>query len=236
MSLLITVYTNEGIVMASDSRITYTDTEKGSDGTAVKRVGIQSTDSAYKTFLCNSRVGLSVCGDYTIHNMLIAGYIEEFIAAKVSESSTVEDIAQSVLNYFSAFSPASDTSFIIAGYNPNSSERHVIRVYIGSKKMVVENARFPGAVWNGDIETLQRVINDVGLKRTDGTYADIPSHCIDFHFFTLQDAIDFARYAVDITIKTMRFQNCVKSVGGPIDILAIKPTGAFWVQRKELHA
>ena len=48
--------------------------------------------------------------------------------------------------------------------------------------------------------------------------------------------INFAEYAVDATIKTMSFQDCVKTVGGPIDILAIKPSGAFWIQRKELHA
>lgn len=58
---------------------------------------------------------------------------------------------------------------------------------------------------------------------------------IGFNYFTLQDAIDFAQYAVDSTIKTMFFQDRVKTVGGPIDILAIKPSGTFWVQRKELQ-
>lgn len=236
MSFIITVYTNEGIIMASDSRITYTRTEKHSDGTVEKEIGIQTTDSTYKTFLCNSRVGLSTCGDSSIHGMLITGYIEEFIATKVSESSSIEDIAQGVLDYFSTFSPIPNTTFIIAGYNENSNEKHIIRVYIGNKKMVTEDVQFPGAVWNGEIETLQRVINTVGLKMPDGTYTEMPSHSIGFNFFTLQDAIDFAQYAVDITIKTMKFQSCVKTVGGPIDILAIKPTGAFWVQRKELHA
>jgi len=56
-----------------------------------------------------------------------------------------------------------------------------------------------------------------------------------YRFFTLQDAIDFAVYGIHTTINTMRFQMRVKSVGGPIDVLVIKPDEAFWVQRKELH-
>ena len=51
-----------------------------------------------------------------------------------------------------------------------------------------------------------------------------------------QDAVDFAKFAVEVTAKTISFQNRGKTVGGPVDILAIKPSGAFWVQHKEIHA
>ena len=46
---------------------------------------------------------------------------------------------------------------------------------------------------------------------------------IAWNFMTLQDAIDFVRYAINITIETMRFSNVNKTVGGPIDILVITP-------------
>jgi hypothetical protein len=52
----------------------------------------------------------------------------------------------------------------------------------------------------------------------------------------VQDAIDYALYAVRVTIDTIRFQARPKTVGGPVDILVIRPTGAQWIQRKELHA
>ena len=41
------------------------------------------------------------------------------------------------------------------------------------------------------------------------------------------DAIDFAKYAIQTTIDTMKFQQRGKTVGGPIDILIIKPDNAF---------
>ena len=61
-------------------------------------------------------------------------------------------------------------------------------------------------------------------------------HPILWEFFTLQDSIDFAEYAIKTTIDAMKFQRRVKTVGGPIDVLVIKPTGAQWISRKELHS
>ena len=59
---------------------------------------------------------------------------------------------------------------------------------------------------------------------------------VAWEFFTLQDGVDFATYAIKTTIDTMRFQSVPKTVGGPIDILVIKPDeGVEWIARKELH-
>lgn len=63
-----------------------------------------------------------------------------------------------------------------------------------------------------------------------------PELDIAWNLMTLQDGIDFAEYAIKTTIDTMKFQIASKTVGGPIDILVIKPNGAQWIQRKELHA
>lgn len=57
-----------------------------------------------------------------------------------------------------------------------------------------------------------------------------------FQHFTLQDAVDFATYAIRITADAMRFQLREQTVGGPIDVLIIKPQKAFWLRRKELKA
>ena len=74
------------------------------------------------------------------------------------------------------------------------------------------------------------------MQNQDESFYPLQNYGVNFNFFNLQDAINFAQYAVDVTIKTMAFENCVKTVGGPVDILVIKPTESFWVARKELHA
>lgn len=236
MSFIITVYTNEGIIMASDSRTTYTNTSKDEDGTIIKQIGIQITDTTYKTFICNSRIGLSTCGTASINSMPIAGFIEKFIAEKVSEDSSVKEVSQELLTFFSQYNPLLATDFIVAGYNKNDLKQYINRVYIASKSIVPVSTDASGVVWDGETEIFKRLIKDVGLKNSDGSYSELHSFPVGYNYFTLQDAIDFAEYAVDVTIKTMWFQDCVKTVGGPIDILAIKPSGAFWIQRKELHA
>jgi len=62
----------------------------------------------------------------------------------------------------------------------------------------------------------------------------MPSYGIPFQMFTLQDMIDFAVYGIRATADTMRFQLRAKTVGGPIDVLILKPTEAKWISRKSL--
>jgi len=234
MSFIITVYTNEGIIMASDSRTTYTRTNTLPDGRIEKSIGVQTTDTTYKTFICNKRIGISTCGAADINGKPIAGYIEQFIAENANEDSSVDDISSGLLNFFSRFDPIPDVIFIVAGYN-SDNQQCIKRIFVATKTIAQVDTSSAGTAWNGESEIFLKVVMPVALQQ-DGKYIDLPSRSIGFNFFTLQDAIDFAEYAVDITIKTMYFQDYVNTVGGPIDILAIKPSGAFWVQRKELHA
>ena len=120
MSFIITVYTHEGIVMASDSRITYTTYEPNPNGKgALKNYGIQSTDTTYKTFMCNSTIGLSAAGASSIKNKPISIYIEDFINKHVKEKSTVEEISQKLIDYFGKFDPEETAdAFYIRFYFP----------------------------------------------------------------------------------------------------------------------
>ena len=118
-----------------------------------------------------------------------------------------------------------------------------------------ESAILSRLVKNGYIVDDNEVINakSVEVKNDDGTESEtteqindciiIPAYSqrheeleIAWGFMTLQDGIDFAQYAIKTTIDTMRFQVAPKPVGGPIDVLVIKPNGAIWIAHKELHA
>ena len=235
MSFIITVYTNEGIIMASDSRTTYTRTNTLPDGRIEKSIGVQTTDTIYKTFICNKRIGISTCGAADINGKPIAGYIEQFITENANEDSSVDDISTKLLDYFSHFGPTPKVIFIVAGYN-SDNQQCINRIYVAENNIVPVDTSVAGTVWNGESEVFQKIIKNTALINDDGSYSHFSPRNVGYNFFTLQDAIDFAEYAVDITIKTMYFQDYVNTVGGPIDILAIKPSGASWIQRKELHA
>ena len=70
--------------MASDSRISITTSEimnDGSDGNpkVISESMKHFSDTTYKTFLMDGKIGISACGNATINNAPIAGYIESFM-------------------------------------------------------------------------------------------------------------------------------------------------------------
>lgn len=219
--------------MASDSRSTTSITQLLPNGTIANSLGTQITDTTYKTFLYDDRVGISTCGVATINNKPISGYIERFLIENEGNKLSVHAVSAALLTYFSSLSPSDDIHFFVAGYD--NSDTPIVE-HVATKGAMIDNVTLKRAVWDGEIGIFTRLVNPVIVNNMNGTYFDLPAYTTNYEFFTLQDAIEYAEYAIDVTIKTMKFQNCVKTVGGPIDILVIKPDKAFWIQRKELHA
>ncbi len=267
MSLIVTVYTSEGLIMASDSRSTYTKTEIR-DGKVIVKIGAHYTDTTYKTFLCDNRIGISTCGEGTICGKSIAGHIENFINNIYEKKDTVLDVSQKLLKYFTELTEKSDVIFHVAGYI-KENEKDIAEVYsisTASRRITLLRKGECGANWSGEQATLTRLMKNsyvvpvenaipvgtitLNRENEDGTDNSIilknqiaipggsirqPELEVAWDLMTLQDGIDFAKYAIKTTIDAMRFQVATKTVGGPIDILVIKPNGTQWIQRKELH-
>jgi len=239
MSLVITLHVREGIVMASDSRLTL-NTQRQSGANQIVNLAVGQSDSNYKTFLTPNGVGISTYGAADIGGVPIGGYVESFINDIVAPKAlTVEQVADEILKYFRAQKPIPDTFFHVAGYKKtgNTSEQHVWQVSVAQgTKNKLNPPGDQGAWWGGESDILSRLILPVGILDQNGNVKDKPpTFDIPWGFFTLQDAIDFATFAVRSTIEMLRFQPRAKTVGGPIDVLVIKPTGPSWVQRKELR-
>ena len=236
MSFIITVYVNEGIVMASDRRTTYTRTEEN-NGQIVKKIGIHATNSTDKTFVCPNGAGISTCGDASLLNKPITGFIQDMIRTRISETTTISEIPQIIIDYFARFTNELETNFLIAGYETdgqNSKQQKVLKLELRSGNVTSQDTSGQGAIWDGEIMTLTRIIKANCIKQQDGSCVDIPQEDILFQYFTLQDAVDFAKYAVETTVKTMHFKNVVETVGGSIDILEITPDKTEWLQKEQL--
>lgn len=260
MSLIVTVYVNDGIIMASDSRTTLTNTLKEGGSTIVNNFPL--SDSTFKTFLCCNNCGISTCGAASYNNKPIAGFIEKFFKDFIKKETPVMDMPQMLLDYFDKINNKSVSVFHVCGYENKDGgvQQHIYRVVTGEKKMINEipNAT-QGAYWDGEIATLEKLlqaqiiepktfnVKDLTLKveEKDVLFPDalvinaqsaiIYNRAnIAFEYMSLQDAIDFAKYAIETTVKTMQFQSVAKTVGGPIDILSITPSGAKWVKHKQI--
>jgi len=239
VSFIITMYVREGIVMASDSRLTL-NTEQKKEDCQIVQVAVGQSDSNYKTLLAPNNIGISTYGTAEIKGAPIAGYIESFIIEHLAETEAdIDAVPRQLLDYFRQFEPAPSTQFHVAGYKAQDGqkEQRVWHVDVAQNKVTQLNPPGkPGASWGGEADILARLIQPVGITDQKGGINQVlPYFPIPWQFFTLQDAIDFCIFAVRSTIDAIRFQPRPKTVGGPIDVLVIKPDKAFWVQRKELH-
>lgn len=250
MSLIITIYSGEGIVMASDSRTTFNTQDfnplpDGKGAIITNHQGVHFSDSTYKTFVANKRIGISTCGAAGIDGKPLTGFIESFIHDRITDDTDIADVPAMLLQHFRSFNPIPDIIFQVAGYSSKDSvlTQKLFIVSVVPNQIDELNTSSQGAVWNGETEILSRVINSVWMQRIAQNdqgeaivlYDEIKAPPIPWNFFSLQDCIEFATYAINITIETMRFQQRLKTVGGPIDILIIKPDGAFWAAHKTLH-
>ena len=103
-----------------------------------------------------------------------------------------------------------------------------------------------GANWFGEVEALSRLF----VGRTDRMansllQAGVQKEILDkwwtsgegalplmFDGMPLQDAIDFAKFSVEVTIGVSRFSSGANTCGGDIDIAVIRPHELKWAQRK----
>ena len=166
MSLTVTVYVNEGIVMASDSRTTYVKTSKSGP----QQIGVHINNSTQKTFLCPNQAGISTCGDAAVQRKPITGFIEAFIREKIKESTDVEDMPGMILDYFDGLGPRNKTNFTIAGYRNHEGKKeqkvYKIKLLDGSvEEMETQN---PGAAWDGETMVLIKLLQPVCLKGREG--------------------------------------------------------------------
>lgn len=257
MSLIVTVWTTEGIVMGSDSRISFT-----SPLAPNVPLNIQTGhyfDTQEKTFICPNNCGISTCGAAMLLNKNITGYIYDYINNQVANNTSVYDTANNLKNYIISIDPNAEVHFIVAGYDLINGQKtqSVYQVITGPQNICnLISSNGTGAQWDGEIETLTRIVKahyicqnpiDVSNLNLNGSNIGdalvlpknqtvlLKESLIAWNVMTLQSAIDFVRYAINTTIDTMRFTNVNKTVGGPIDILVITPNKAKWIAHKKLH-
>lgn len=224
MSLIITICTHEGIVMASDS--CGTRYFKDNIGGFTKH-----SNSINKLFLINN-TGVSVCGTGCLNGGNIVAKINKYIEDYKDCDLSIEQIIDD-LNDMANEIDECKVFFHVCGYQ---SFRKYIHVFENSKEyqQLIDVGNYQGVKCCGVTNTISKLIQETAHKEADGTYRDFPLNPPLYSNFTLQDAIDFAHFLIYATIQMNRFTKNDDNVSYPIDILVLKPNEAIWVKRKEL--
>lgn len=251
MSLVITTYVPEGIVVASDSRQSITIESKTPDGKPLPKVHTVNSDSVYKTSLLAKfdkegkpifETGVSSFGQDILGGICAASHIKRFTEEELTDADDVTTIPEKLVRFLREDFPNADTGFHVAGYKKKGKRSIPYVYYCHVGKNIFDQRRnlkpdgdlAYGATWSGQIDVLTGILQPSVLRGPEGRPVTMPKRPIVWDAMTLQDAIDFSIYAIRTTIDTIRFQARPKNVGGPIDVLVITPDGAKWIQRKEL--
>ena len=259
MSLIITLIVSEGIVLASDSRITETlKTEE-------KTVSYPLSDNANKTFLAKNGIGFSYCGQASLDGTPFSGFANRFIDNYDYSKNDVFSFTDSLCKAVSTTKLNEIVTLHVAGFDDvigtPSPVIYSCRINVDGTYIIDDPETEPVAVWSGQPEVLMRLlkkqllfensfeVENITITKPDGSSETLKgAYIIDkskstffdnvalsFKNYTLQDAIDFARFAIQTTIDSQRFISMEKTVGGPIDVLVIKPgNNTIWINKKEL--
>jgi hypothetical protein len=236
MSFVITVYVPTGIVMASDSRQAITIEGMAPDGTPLPKIETVSSDFVYKTFLLGrQRVGINSFGESLLGKLTTESHIKRFSEEVLDDDDDVTTIPKKLIKFFRESFPKADTAFHVAGFKriEKRSIPYVFYCHVGRNEIARRNVEpktdniVYGATWGGQADIITSLIQPTPTQ---------PKPPIIWDAMTIQDAIDFAIYAVKTTIDTMRFQARPKNVGGPVDVLLVSPDqDPCWIQRKEFR-
>ena len=248
--------------MASDSRITTTITKQTDENIKVEHNYIL-TDSAYKTFSCPNRSGISYCGNADINGKPMSFWINKFIDEQISEETKVSEVPQKLLDYILSIDNMHSFTFHVCGYETDNEKQvqKIYRIFTKSESPIIDEneKQSQGMIWNGFNETINKLLNnqincskiykakDVTCMEGDeervikdalvveGNAPVYSSAPIPWGNLYLQDATDLAKFLIDATMNMMRFELVDKTVGGPIDILIIKPDKNVWLHHKQIQ-
>ena len=204
--------------MAADSRMTGNIMVKTPDGKTQQQGMFSISDNAQKVFLLSKvRVGIASCGAAVLENKTISDYLRIFEIEEVSKKDTVTDVAKKLQAY--AYKHFPHVNFFVCGYDED--EPFVYDVGKELKRINMENGNIRYASsWSGEQYAITKLLNSQ------------PPTPINHNLMPLKDAVDFAEFLIDVTIKLQRFETKPKTCGGDIDILVLTKDEAFWHRHK----
>ena len=232
MSIMCAVFVPEGIVMAADSRQTIGITpmarqQAQSELAVLNRMNtpdqpqvhlITQSDNSQKLMLLSKvNVGISACGSGILKGKTVSDFIRSFEIDCVCEGDTVTAVANKLQKYAREFFP--QVNFFVCGYEED--EPFVYSVNREIKRNNIENGELRYAsVWSGEQAAITKLLNSE------------PPMILNHQLMPLKDAVDFADFLVDLTIKTQRFEMKMATCGGEIDILVLTKDEPFWYRHK----
>lgn len=234
MSLIALVTVPEGIVVAADRRMTvefYVPKNKGKFG---KSSGTWYNDHHDKIYLCENNCVITNNECATLEGCDINHWIHTFMREQVQKDVDITQMPEMLLTYFQSFDEIINTHFMIAGYDSFHQQRIYDISIIDDDIIEYDAIHNRVACYCGENHYINRLMEACLLTDQNGNQQVLQETKLPLELFTLDQAIDFCRFVIDMTKQMLEFVDALQSVGGNTDILVIKENGITWIQKEEL--
>lgn len=257
MSLGIVIKAAEGLVLASESRVTYTvNNNPLTFDTVTKLFSFKAPHNFF---------GFVTFGNAGIGSRTVQSYVPEFESSlPVDKRLSMRDYADLLSKFFKDHFDAwrkdnpdattSETHFVLGGFDQAQPYGTTFSFMIPGAPKPVEGfaGNQFGIRWGGQRDVVDRLLmgydpdlpgilqrklgyDDAQMKDLLKELAPLQKN-IPFDVFGLQDAVDLATLFIRTTIESQRLTVQLRGCGGPIDLATITRTeGLSFVQRKTLH-
>jgi hypothetical protein len=257
MTIVVGVATPEGLVLAADSRTTFSNGDH-------HRIG---SDNAQKVFEV-AGMGIATYGWAFLKNDTIAGVMDQF-AAHLDDVDWegVEGFAAELgAFYHRAFEehlaeaeiPWDEETmgfplgFLVAGYGEDGiGAIYEVYVPVTGAATLQATTTGGGSMWRGQTDVIRRLIKGIDLQGLSEQQLELEGEALEkasqleynpLPTITLQDGIDYASFLVRTTVDMQRFSDGtyaapgeVPGCGGPLQVLAVERSRPVWVKPLVLH-
>jgi len=260
MSLAITIKCIDGIVLASDTRLSVEVRNNN-------YVFMNHFDSAKKLFSLggvHNHVGILVYGLVSIKNRAIHNFIPELtLELGHKRLLTILDYAKRISSFFQnkweKMMPLDyngpEVCFVVCGYDPlelYGKIFHFALPFHGQPKPNMEGDSQFGLTFGGDVGIINRLVGgfdpllfedikknqNISPEGKNEILKDMQSKYrlqIPFDIFSLQDAINLARTLISTTISLKKLTIGPDVVGGDIEVMVIRnTTDVEFISKKEI--
>lgn len=225
MSLVTTVYVPEGIVLSADSRIIININSKVNE--VVERNSYILSDDTKKVKLLDNRFAVSAYGQVSLKSMPVLEHFEAFEAEFIKPETNITQLPPMIIDYFTKKFGDINTVFYLAGYNleNNIPVPYIYLIDVRQKimnRLNKSNADLTfNASWGGETEMLTRLFSQIQVKSRGEEWVLMDRGTIHYEFMSLDEAVVFSRYLIELSEKMFRYQIKQQSVGGNIVSLVI---------------
>lgn len=263
MSLGVVIKGTEGMVLATDSRVTL-EAKRGKNpplpvnfDNATKLLSFSKPHN----YVGAVTYGAAVIGLRTAHSFVPE--FEQRVLARLERLSVME-YAKKLSAFFEDQWKASmptpytgpNMTFVVGGYDEEAAYGKVFLFEIPGQPGPVEQQpgdRNFGMTWGGQLEIATRIIHgfdpaltsivqqelNLDSKQAEQLYTTLRNRLgfpVPYQVLPLQDCVDLAIFLIRTTMTAQRLAIGVRGVGGPIDVAIVKRTeGLELIQEKVVH-